>query len=194
MYSGAYGYFDLLLADPRFERQAGSSVFSLRHPDWNILGLDTAWDEGRLHGGQVGWLQEQLADRHRKSLLLSHHQLFSAYDSGNEGLAGQLGPLLEAHPVKAWFWGHEHRCVLYRSFANVEFGRCVGHGGIPVYMWHGTEDPYPSPALYEDRRCFTEGLERWAVFGFTVLDFDGPEIRVRYIDENGQEHHSERIR
>ena len=33
-------------------------------------------------------------------------------------------------------WGHEHRCVLYRPYANVHYGRCIGHGSLPVYMWH----------------------------------------------------------
>jgi hypothetical protein len=193
MYSGGYGYFDLLLADSRFERQQRSSVFSLRHPDWNILGLDTAWDEAVLHGGQVDWLCDQLTGSKRNALLLSHHQLFSAYDSDGDKLAKQLDPILEAQPVKAWFWGHEHRCVAYSPNRNVEFGRCVGHGGIPVYMWHGTEDAYPAPAIYEDRRSYTKGLERWALFGFTVLDFNGPEINVRYIDENGQVPRTERI-
>jgi hypothetical protein len=193
MYSGGYGYFDLLLADPRFERQQGSSVFSLRHPDWNIVGLDTAWDEGVLHGMQVGWLRDQLDDSKRKVMLLSHHPLFSVYDPAGDELANQLEPILQTRPVKAWLWGHEHRCVAYSSHRNVEFGRCVGHGGVPAYMWRGTEDACPSPAIYEDRRCYTKGLERWALFGFVVLDFNGPEIDVRYIDENGQVHRKERI-
>jgi hypothetical protein len=193
MYSGGYGYFDLLLADSRFERQERSSVFSLRHPDWNILALDTAWEEGVLHGSQVDWLSNELGDPKRKVMLLSHHPLFSAYDSDGDKLAKQLDPILQARPVKAWIWGHEHRCVAYRPHRNVEFGRCVGHGGVPVYMWHGTEDPYPSPAIYEDRRCYTKGMERWALFGFIVLDFNGPEVDVRYIDENGQVPRKERF-
>ena len=97
-----------------------------------------------------------------------------------------MEPLLARKPVKAWLWGHEHRCMAYSLSHNVEFGRCVGHGGIPVYMWHGTEDPYPPPAIYEDRRCYTKGLERWAVFGYVVLDVDGPVITMRYIDELGK--------
>jgi hypothetical protein len=193
MYSGGYGFFDLLLADSRFERQEQSSLFMLRHPNWNILGLDTAWDEGVLHGSQLSWMAEHLDDRARETLLLSHHQLFSAYESGNPELLLQLDPVLAKRRIKAWFWGHEHRCVVYRPFNNVEFGRCIGHGGIPAYMWHGTEDSYPTPAIYEDRRCFTRGLERWAVFGFVVLDFDGPRIEVIYIDENGQIPHREVI-
>jgi hypothetical protein len=47
------------------------------------------------------------------------------------------------------------------------------------------------PGSYEYRAPFLDGSERWRMFGFTVLDFDGPEIRVRYIDEDGLEHHTE---
>lgn len=186
MYSGGYGFFDLLLADPRFEHQEQSSFFMLRHPNWNILGLDTAWEDGLLHGPQLNWIAAHFDDHARETLLLSHHQFFSAYESASSRLQVQLDALLTKRQVKAWFWGHEHRCVAYSPFNNVVFGRCVGHGGIPVYMWHGTEDAYPTPAIYEDRRCFSRGFERWAVFGFVVLEFDGPRIDLRYVDENGQ--------
>jgi Calcineurin-like phosphoesterase len=195
MYSGGYGYFDTLLADSRFRHQQQSSFFSLLHPRWKVIAIDTAWESesGSLYGQQSAWLEEELRGNSRNILLLSHHQPFSAYESGTERLAQCIMPILDQHPVKAWFWGHEHRCILYDAYANVEFGRCVGHGGIPVYMWHKEADSYPSPASYEYRRYIQKGLERWALFGFAVLDLDDEAINVRYIDENGLEHRSERI-
>lgn len=39
-----------------------------------------------------------------------------------------------------------------------------------------------------------DGLERWARMGFAVLDFDGPSVEVRYIDELGATHHTEQTR
>jgi hypothetical protein len=50
MYSGAHGFFQEILTDPRFVRQrtaAGepTSWFALRTPSWNVLGLDTAWHD-----------------------------------------------------------------------------------------------------------------------------------------------------
>src|SRR5262249_24840634 len=45
MYSGGHGYFDHLLADPRFRRQGQSSYFSLENDFWQILGLDTGYKE-----------------------------------------------------------------------------------------------------------------------------------------------------
>lgn len=193
MYSGAYGYFDVLLADRRFAAQQQSSFFSFLHPNWRIVGLDTAWDEGDLHGGQLGWLEDHLEDRQRKSLLLSHHQLFSAYEKDSKTLQARLESLLERYGVNAWFWGHEHRCVFYETHERVQAARCIGHGGVPVYMWHKETDPHAEPSTYEYRRAIKSGLESWALFGFAVLDFAGPVIEVRYIDEDGREHYKERI-
>src|SRR5262245_57492238 len=101
------------------------AIFSLRHPDWQVIGLDTAWEDGVLHGSQLQWLEELLRDSKRKALLLSHHQPISAYESGGRELREQMAPVLEQSPVKSWFWGHEHRCVVYSGIKNVQFGRCL---------------------------------------------------------------------
>src|SRR5204863_168298 len=56
MYSGGDGYFDTLLADPRFERQQRSSWFELESGDWKVLGLDTAYDDHDLRDPQADWV------------------------------------------------------------------------------------------------------------------------------------------
>jgi hypothetical protein len=194
MYAGGHAFFDYALKDPRFARQQGSSRFSFRNDNWTIAGLDTSWQEHGLEGDQREWALGLITDAPGKALLLSHHQLFSAYEpGGGEMLRWKIAPVLDTGRVRSWFWGHEHRCVLYEPHEKVEYARCIGHGGVPVYMRHQAGDPYPPPATYEFRDFFQEELERWARFGFAVLDFDGPEIAVRYIDENGREHQHERI-
>src|SRR5215510_47693 len=100
----------------------------------------------------------------------------------------KLAPVITAAgKIKSWFWGHEHRFMLFSESQNVEFGRLVGHGGVPVYMTHKEGDAYPQPGLYEARRFLPKllGLEHWAYFGFAVLDFTGDRIDVRYFDEEG---------
>jgi hypothetical protein len=201
MYSGGYGYFDDLLGEERFVRWQSdsrgqpSSFFELFNEDWQILGLDSSYEDGGLEGPQPLWLEERLKHRgQRKSLLLSHHQFFSAYDKCGEALIQKATPILTTHPVTAWFWGHEHRSMTFAAVPEVKCGRCVGDGGVPVYQWHGINDAYPAPGKYEHRRYFHSLLERWAYMGFAVLDFDGPAIKVRYIDETGFEHHAEDIR
>jgi hypothetical protein len=193
MYCGGRGYFSTVLRDPRFARQQRSNRFVLRHPKWEILGLDTAYEDDSLAYGQAAWVQERLAAaRGKKGMVLSHHQLFSAYESDSKNLAVQLRETLDAGLIRAWFWGHEHRCAIYKPHMGVEFGRCIGHGGVPVYQWRGDADLVEEPAIYEFRSAFTTtgGIERWAVFGFTVLDFqpDGT-IRAYYVDERGKTHY-----
>ncbi len=193
MYSGGQGYFDLLLKDDRFHRHEQSSFFSLVNKHWKILGLDTAWEDAALCDPQASWLEDEIRNESRQVLFLSHHQPFSAYEGATGKLVEKVAPILEKSPIKGWFWGHEHRCMLYGKFMNVEYGRCIGHGGVPVYMWHGEGDPYPPPGVYEYRKYIQKGLERWALFGFAVLDFDGPSLNVTYIDEDGLPHEEETL-
>jgi calcineurin-like phosphoesterase family protein len=201
MYSGGYGYYDVALTDSRFapwqsDGHAPSSFFSFVGKHWRILGIDTGWDEGGLKDPQARWLEDELkaaAVANEKTMLLSHHQLFSAYETAPSLLSQIVEPVLARHPVTAWLWGHEHRCMLFQPYANVRFGRCIGDGGIPVHQWHKESAGYPVPGVYENRRYFQHGLERWAVMGFATLDFDGPVIDVRYVDETGYEHRREKI-
>jgi hypothetical protein len=195
MYSGGHAYYGVALEDARFKPwHRGSSFFSLVNTHWKILGLDSAWEDSALAAPQPDWLRDELKGAGgRKTMLLSHHQLFSAYESAGTAIPAAVAPTLAQFPVTSWFWGHEHRCVLYGAHQNVGFARCLGNGGIPVYMAHREAEPYVAPATYEYRKFIQNGIERWALFGFAVLDFDGPAIKVRYIDEDGATHKTETI-
>jgi hypothetical protein len=189
MYSGGHGYYTVALTDPRFKLwHNSSSFFALENDHWRILGLDTAYDDFDLRSPQPRWVKENMDQAaSRKIMLLSHHQLFSAYESGGPKLKTKLGPVLVNKGITSWFWGHEHRCVLYKEGCEgVKFGRCIGHGGVPVYMNHKPSDPIPDPGVYEFRDYVAANpLEHWALFGFAVLDFHNDTISVRYIDERG---------
>lgn len=196
MYSGGYGYYDTLLRDGRFSLQGGCSYFSLESPFWRILGIDTGWTEGDLEDPQATWIASQCREARQKSqkvLLLSHHHLFSAYEPQNTRLPGRLGELLRSGAIHAWIWGHEHRCVVYRPTAGLQYAACIGHGGIPVYMNHAACAPLPHPAIYEDRRLMKQGLESWAYMGFCILDFEDRTLTIRHLDENGLETRADRI-
>jgi len=193
MYSGGQGYFDVLLGDSRFNRQAQSSFFSLVNKNWKILGLDTSWEDATLCDPQPSWIEDEIRNEKRRVMLLSHHQPFSAYEKGEDKLVEKISPILTRHPVASWFWGHEHRCMLYTPHMNIQYGRCIGHGGIPVYMSHKEADAYPAPGDYEYRAFIKKGVEKWALFGFAVIDLDGTSANVRYIDENGDQHKTEAL-
>ncbi|MGY4460473.1 metallophosphoesterase family protein [Bradyrhizobium sp. LB13.1] len=197
MYSGGHAYFDFLLADVRFRKQGRSSFFRLHNDLWQIFALDTAWDDNGLKDPQAEWIKSELDRNPQRAILLSHHQLFSAYEDTpavGRTMREKLAPVLNAGRIHAAFWGHEHRCVLYDAFHNVQYPRLIGHGGVPVYMVHRKNDPLVAPASYELRESISKGFESWAVFGFAILDFDGPLITVRYVNEFGEVHHEEQIR
>jgi hypothetical protein len=208
MYSGGFGYFDTLLADPRFAAQhsadgAATSFFRLTSPSWDFVALDTSWDTDVLSQGASAVLQDPQADfvasvardSNRKLVLLSHHQLVTAYDHADIGtvLPGRLGPVLDSGRVTAWWWGHEHRCMSFKASGGVPFPRCVGHGGVPVLQVYTAGEQVPAPGAWEPSSFLDQGGQHWARFGFTVLDLAADRMHVRYRDETGAQVHAEDI-
>lgn len=186
MFSGGHGYFDYLLGDARFAGQQGKSYFSLATNHWQLLGLDSAWTDGGLAGSQVEWVEQmQKASPKKKLMLMTHHQPFSAF---GEKSHPDLEALLARNRVTAWFWGHEHRFAKYQTRPDLKYGRLIGHGGVPVWRdapWKFWKSVEPAGVDFVSRQAFRSGLEWFLLFGFAILDFDGPAINVRYIYENG---------
>jgi hypothetical protein len=231
MYSGGYGYFQTILGDARFSRQRAAdrptSWFHLKGArTWDVVGLDTAYDDpvaafhagelylfgrlGFLHGPQAGYVNELSATPGRKLLLLSHHQMFSAYDDDtnrDNPLREKLGPSLERNGVDAWFWGHEHDCLAYEPFRGVTAARVIGHGAVPVLRRtspagtpvdgaHGVVAPTmpahtpaddPLRAVKWEYRGYERGEDgqEWAKHGFAVVDISPDRLRVRHVDADG---------
>ncbi|MGA7054527.1 MAG: metallophosphoesterase [Mycobacterium sp.] len=195
MYRGGHDYYGTALADARFARQDHKSVFALRNDNWQFLGLDTAYDEKQLSNGQDKWIRDQLDTAgNRRTTILSHHPLWSTYkQEAGEELRNQIGPVLDDRRIDAWFWGHEHRCVVYNSRNPVDFTSCVGHGGIPSYLTAAEGDPYPPHMKYEYRQRYGHSFEPWNTFGFAVIDLDGRNMHIRYINEFGKVHWREHL-
>lgn len=195
MYSGGYDYFNFLLGEERFERQQGCSYFALENKHWQIAAVDTAYTEWELHGNQVQWLSMLRKSAPKKAgLLLSHHQPFCAYSKVDPRLLAAVRPVLDEGLVRAWFFGHEHKCALYSPREGIEYPRLIGHGGVPVYAYAGNKPPN---VTYEMTDVMTDAKTGWefARFGFVVLDFktDGT-ILTRYISENGTTHIEETLK
>lgn len=195
MYSGGKGYFDYLLSDERFEPQEKSSFFSLENDKWLLLAMDTGYhtnwfDPHDLYGDQDKWIANRLANTDKTGILLSHHQPFSAFEKGGEKILAKLNGPLAAGRVRGWFWGHEHRCTFYKPMHQIQYPRCIGHGGIPFYV---SDDPLPNGVVYEYRDGFDDLMETWNYFGFVVLDFENDVINVHYINERNQEHKFETL-
>jgi 3',5'-cyclic AMP phosphodiesterase CpdA len=199
MYTGGHAYYATALADRRFERQSGCSFFALESDYWQLLGLDTSYEDAGLHGSQADWARKRIeqAPERLKTALFSHHQLFSAHEKGAAKLQEKIEPVLATGRIDAWFWGHEHRCIQYDETEwkghRVGFSSCVGHGGIPEYLVMKEGDPKPKPPwAYEYLTQYGDGPEPWDTFGFAVLELNNQKMRVRYIDENGKQHHGVR--
>jgi Calcineurin-like phosphoesterase len=190
MYSGGHGYFDHLLKDdPRFARQAQSSYFSLENDFWHILALDTAYSDFDLHGDQSDWvLRTRSAAPAKKGILLSHHQPFSSYEPAPDTILKRLQPVLERDLILGWFWGHEHRCAFYQPRSHVQYGRCIGHGGVPVLA---PSAPMPAGVSYEFGDWVVGTDPHFARFGFSVIDCANQRMHVQYVMEDGIPHNEE---
>jgi hypothetical protein len=202
MYGGGFGFFDTLLSDPRFSGQHSpdgkpTSFFRIKTPAWDLIGLDTSWDTDALSVGKSGVLADPQASvaegwaaearrEGRKVMLLSHHQLVSSYDQGDIGtvLPAKLAPLLDGRQIDAWLWGHEHRCMRFNEVHGIPYLSCIGHGGIPVLAGPAGA-AVPPPGKWVESGSFEENDSNWHRFGFAVLDFDGPKLQIRYLDDEG---------
>jgi hypothetical protein len=206
MYSGGHGYFGFLLHDPRFRghwrgdpaTQQPSSHFSIENDHWQVVGLDSSYRDHDLMGSQEQWLSEKLSTG-RKTMLLTHHQPFTAY-AGDvpQAMSEKVQRALPAgRTLDAWLWGHEHRCSIYSDHPKpyLKFGSCIGNGGVPLLMPDPPLAPLPESPAHAPLTWAYDGAEvvdgnEWLGFGFAVLDFDGPQVTIRYLDEKNTEVHS----
>ena len=200
IYSGGHGYYEVLLADPRFAAQGRCSYFALANDHWQILGLDSAYqnpDEAGLQDPQRAWLSRRVATAgERKTMLLSHHQPFSAYEQVNPKLENEVAEAIGDGTVEAWLWGHEHRCTVYNPhiFAArpdvTYYAAMIGHGGVPQLLPEpGTMNPNQQMIKWEFLDYYQVGEDHWSLGGFAELTFTGGQLEIQYYDEYGQARH-----
>ena len=138
MYSGGHAYFEIAL--PAFRQQA--SYFAFQNDYWILAALDTAYSDCDLYGEQVEWLKNLVARAgDRRLVLFTHHQPFSLYDMQGPKLVEKLTEMLQERRIFAWYWSHEHSCILYEPHPQwAVLGCCLGFGGIPYRRRTGTKD------------------------------------------------------
>lgn len=197
MYSGGTGYFRTILQSPLFEQPA--SAVAVENDHFLIACLDTAYDSGDLAGDQAAWLA-RLVGRAESSgqrvVLLSHHPPFSLFGETAAGVVDKLRGLLSDRRIFAWYWGHEHRAVVYEMHEEWHlFGRCVGHGGYPYYRddlstailqrtnrdgttWNQVvKDGLPAAWVLDGPNPYIPGHEdRYGPHGYASLILDGPRL------------------
>jgi hypothetical protein len=210
MYSNGNAFFQQLLpamyvqeGEVRKTQQAG--FFCLENEHWRVIGIDTGYTsvtrpfleivsppDCHLKKEQVEWLKNvvKLGDPSDKRglIILSHHPYISAFREEYTRPGSQLRELMGdfERPI-VWFWGHDHRLVIYNKDVNgkgpVAFGRCLGHGGLPV------EIKLPNSAadlnkihLYDRRVRLELGKHQLGYNGFVKLSLNGNKATAHYID------------
>jgi hypothetical protein len=201
MYTGANAYFDSTLT--AFNQSA--SYFAMQNEHWLLVGLDSAYNtpdvmhnKADLNEPQVAWLDNIIAQAGtRKVILFSHHQPFSHFDGQNQMMTGRLAGHLASRKIFAWYWGHEHRSILFDQHPTWGFfGRCAGHSGFPYFRdklqnapivehkpldtkWHrlDAKNMLPGAIILDGPNPYLTGEEsKYGVQGYMSLEFDGPHL------------------
>jgi hypothetical protein len=210
MYSGGAGYYAMIRSLNSGALNQGASFFCLRTADasWQLLAMDTGYNDYNpfnvadvltfVEPDEQKWHLDRLADFSGRTILLSHHQLFSAFSRiGAASPAGKPVPynpkLLAtfnlfaklAKPISAWFWGHEHTLSIYQNgYLGLARGRCLSHGAIPVFK---SQNPYKQlsgvdhlPAVQPKTRLAMDGDIYAHGFALVALASQPAETQVEY--------------
>jgi DNA/RNA endonuclease G (NUC1) len=214
MYCGGVGYYKLIkrLNKPAMTQPA--SFFCLRTKDdsWQLLAMDTGRHDYSpfsvndvvtfVEPDEQHWLHERLQEFSGKTILLSHHQLFSAFSAigkpGTNGMLRAYNPQLQAtydvlrgtgKHIAAWFWGHEHNLCIYEPYNNLNCGRCIGHSAIPVFAADTPYDPLPNlqdpPSIKNESMLSTIGQFYTHGFAMLTLTVGGDATADYFEDLNG---------
>lgn len=186
MYAGGGPYYDVIdmLGQP-------ASYFALRNDYWQFVAMDTSLhdsnpvtvdDATTLDDKEVVWMQDKVNNAGgRKTMLLSHHQLFTAYDkiggaAVNQNLLKATQDILPK--VTAWLWGHEHNMVIYKEQMNV-LGRCIGHGAFPVSQDPPCDLNFPEIGVEDVTLALdSSGFYR---HGYVLMEMNNADAHLSYI-------------
>jgi hypothetical protein len=216
MYANGDGYFDLFMAHMGIaSSQDGkqlASFFCLENDIWRIIALDTGYNSTglpilgfiplinkipgvgptcKLEAGSIEWLRNVVRpkERPRATIVLTHHQAFSSFESTFKLPPQQLTEFLAGQDI-LWIWGHEHRWSVYDkgSVAGLSaYGRCAGHGGMPVDM-NKPKHCAKAPLQFFDERVYQKLEGKKVGFnGFINLTIEG---NVATLDHRDLDNHS----
>ncbi|HEY0757845.1 MAG TPA: metallophosphoesterase [Acidisarcina sp.] len=199
MYGGGGPYYTLLktLGQP-------ASYCCIRTLHWQFVLMDTGLhdrtpagtDPTYLEDTEVAWIKRRIATADgRKTVLLSHHQLFSRYSSIiDPPPSGQLGMAINARlqqqlvdilpQVTLWLWGHEHDFVVYEKQCGV-LARCVGSGAVPVLTSPPPVIKHPEIGANDAIRPGAEG--DFFTHGYAVMQLQGANATVSYYQDTDED-------
>lgn len=219
MYANGGGYFDVLLPELGLSeggKMLGqqTSFFCLQNNYWRIIAIDTGYNSNGLPilgqiplinkipgvGGDcklpadlMDWLTNVVLREpdQRGVVVMSHHQYYSGFEDRFPRPARQLWDAGIQQQI-LWFWGHEHRLAGYDLGGSEKlqaYGRCVGHGGMPLEPKAPKKSP--TPTFYDQRQGVKDegdmrtGPVGYGVNGHVNLAFQGPQLTATYVDLTG---------
>lgn len=146
------------------------------------------------------WLETdvRLGDDKRGLIFMSHHQYCSAFERDYNVVGEQLGKYTGSSRPVLWIWGHEHRMSVYGKYGGMTggkygkgpfvtaYGRCIGHGGMPIELAENTPDEKVikvKPLVLFDNR-YKETIDGTDVGhnGYAVLNFNNEFVDIDYYD------------
>jgi hypothetical protein len=199
MYTGGQPYIDAIAKAP-FDQPR--SHFAWQNDHWIIVALDTSYEDNDLTASQVGWLDAIVGDAQgRRVVLFSHHQPFSLLNKQGPNIVAKMKPLLEGQKIFAWYWGHEHACVLYDKHPQWNlYGRCIGHGGMPEFRPDQMGPPVkdrqfrrfdgkdlaPASSILDGPNPYIKGEEtKFSPHGYAMLQFESDRLVETIHDADG---------
>jgi|688.fasta_scaffold04426_11 hypothetical protein len=226
-FSSAAGFYEELL--PKMGLTSGEQIwkqesgfFCLENDYWRIIGLDTGYhsvgkqiikktlgQDARLDDYLLKWLKEVVKPfapgDNRGIILLTHHQPKSAFESPYEKIVEQLAPILGNKRPFIWLWGHEHRLAFYgtntQKDSMLHFGRCIGHGGMPVALGNSVKLDAPDlesgqqqSLVFHDQRSNPKHEELKTLSnqvlgynGYATIELDHQQAILRYYDDESRD-------
>lgn len=222
-FSNADGFFKELLPkmgikDGETHWKQESGFFCLENKYWRIIGLDTGYhsvkdsiikltlgQDARLDDQILWWLKEKVKPfapgDNRGIILLTHHQPKSAFEKTYDRIVQQLIPIFGESRPFIWLWGHEHRLAFYGVDTEKDllkgFGRCIGHGGMPINLGNTVELDEPKPdradrqsLIFHDQRSNprhadlkVQANEVVGYNGYAIIELEQHRAFIRYYDE-----------
>jgi predicted phosphodiesterase len=190
LYAGGQPFYDLL---DKIKQPA--SYFCVRNANWQLIGLDTALNDKlggpptTLEPSEVEWLRDKIENSgNRRTVLMSHHQLFSTNDefgsekkSYNPLLHEQLAGLLSK--VDLWLWGHEHDLVVFGDYMGLKRGRCIGGSAFPVGKYEMPETQ-SNPEVPFDKQVVLSKAGAFYQHCYAVMRLKGRNATVDYYEDS----------
>ena len=208
MYANGDAYFDDFIGTlgipSSSDKKQLTSYFCLENEFWRIIGIDTGYNstglpilnkipllnrigaiggDGKLEDELIDWLRNTVkpAQRPRATILLSHHQYFSAFEGEYPRPAKQLAEFFPNQDL-IWLWGHEHRMAVYGKYSPAgisAYGRCIGHGGMPVELKQPNSGAKAPLQFYDGAVYNPEMNVGWN--GLVKLTLDGNTATLDYL-------------